>query len=376
MAKVIDREEREAQREGAHRQIIPVAGDEAMAEWLEGLFDLSPKPEGEGARVTKPKPEPDAFPERIVLRPIYGLGGRDKGDPIGKPKEWKPTQSPVPNPEQIVQMANSFLADAQRECNVHQRQQRFALFASSSLKGPEPYAKYAFALLPTGKEWGKSGPGAGAADSEDTHRDRVIETTLAHYRWGIEHNSEVLSGTMKLQQEIILRQNQTISQMESDRRAMLIASEQALSQKEERDEKRKMAEFKREKIEQGFKLLLSFAPSVKDYLQGRMKTRVDIASGLHSLIESLSNEERLAFFGNWNEADECIQPGILDPDQVRLILRIVEGHEAPIRLNEVVAGLRFEQMDAAQKLLKPEQIQQLGKLAQAAGEQKQQPAVS
>src|SRR4051812_22294111 len=95
-------------RENANRQIIPNAEDMDLFIWLEELFHLSPQKgeDGEGGvKPGEPKKEPDTFPEEVVLRPVFGLGARDWGEPLEQ-QQWKPMQSAIPQKEHLVQLAN------------------------------------------------------------------------------------------------------------------------------------------------------------------------------------------------------------------------------------------------------------------------------
>lgn len=360
MAKNNDKE----MRDDAHRQIIPVAADPDMVTWLEELFHLSPKDTAPVEGRAVPKTEPDSFPERISLRPIYGNRGIDKGPPI-KNKEWKPMQSAVPSREHLVMLANEFLAAAQKECNVSQKRQRFALFAYSTLKAAEDYERYLFVLTPTAKEYGeKGGAMAPATDDEDTHRDRFLSTMLAHSRWEREQHNEAMSGIVKALLEDKQHQREEIMHLYAERRQLIITSEEALSKKEERETAREWARFKQQSIEEGIMVVKSLIPAFQIYLS---KGKVGIVEGLKNFLQGLSPEQELKLLGRW-ENGECNQPGVLDGDQLKTILAIVKGQIDPKDISGVMATLRPEQIEGAREVLRPDQVQSLFVLAKAAGD--------
>jgi hypothetical protein len=184
----------------------------------------------------------------------------------------------------------------------------------------------------------------------------------ADSRWQKEQFSEAISGVMKLQNEIIRQQADTIARQDAERRAWILASEEALSKKQEREIAADWAKFKQKSIEEGVLMLKGIMPAVQIYLS---KGKVGIAEGLKSFIEGLSSEAELALFGKW-EGGICQKSGILDQDQIKMLVGIAEGKIDPKHVTEVVSGFRAEQLQAASQVLRPDQIQTLGALAKAA----------
>jgi hypothetical protein len=195
------------EKEDPHRQITPIAVGEAveMLAWLEDLFSLSPR----DTEVGKVKTTPDEMPERVVLRAVFGQGGRDLGPEI-KAETWKPTTSPLPSREFLLTLANKFLGLARKDCAALGKPQRYGLFAYSNFKGASYYERHLFSLSPGAKEYREHE--APATDDEDTHRDRLLASSLAHARWQQEQFAETIGGVMRLQQEIIREQRVALTQ--------------------------------------------------------------------------------------------------------------------------------------------------------------------
>lgn len=348
------------ERRDPHRQVIPKVQDLKMFEWLEGLFNLTPKDTEPG----KPKSKPDSFPEEIVLREVFGSDDRDYGPPITT-REWKPTTSPQPDREEIVVLSNEFYEEAQRACNVARRKKKFRLFAKSSLKGAEPYSFYPFSLRPTGTEYGaKNGLPVPASDSDDTHRDRLLDASLEHNRWLTSQYTEATSELIRLQQDQIKQQAETIARQDVERRAWILASEQALSQASERRIKEERAQVWNDVLKDGWDSVRGLVPGLVAYAT---KGNVGIVEGLSQFLEKLGKEpeREQALLGRW-ENGQIIERGILDEDQVKLLYGIADGQIDSMRILEFMVSLSSEQLGAAQQVLKPSEVQSLMVLAKAA----------
>lgn len=349
------------EKEDPHRQIIPsVIGEAAeICDWLEGLFILSPKDTEPG----KPKTEPDSMPEKIVLRPVVGSSGVNTGPDLDE-ETWKPMVSPVPGREKLVQLANRFYASANKHCSSLGRKHKYALFAFNNLKGPSAYKTYFFAVAPGSKQYTDKNFPSGASDDEDTHRDRLLSTALAHNRWQQEQLTEAISGVMKLQNEIIRQQSETIARQDQERRAWILASEEALSKKQEREIAAAWAQAKISALADMWNSVKGLLPAVVIHAT---KGKVGIPEGLKTFVDGLSDETRLALFGEWDDG-KCVKGGILDENQVHFIGNIIEGKIEPSRISEFMVGLRQEQMMECQKVLRPDQLQALIALAKAAND--------
>jgi hypothetical protein len=160
------------------------------------------------------------------------------------------------------------------------------------------------------------------------------------------------------------RQSQEIMQLYAERRQLIITSEEALSRKQEREIAADRAKIQNEAIKDGIGIVKSLVPSVQIYLT---KGKVGIAEGLKGFLDGLSKEVELALFGKWEDGKQLTE-GILDTDQIKLVVGIVQGKIDPRKVVELLPNLRPEQLDAAQQLLRPDQLQLLAGLANAAGD--------
>lgn len=344
----------------SHRQIIPKVDDEDMFEWLCGLFNISPNDAAPG----EVKSEPDAFPDAIELRPVFGRGGRDtKADPIFV-KEWKAQQSPEPRTEQLVMLAAEMLRRAQNDCNGLKHPQRYGLFARSNLKGAGYYSRYLFALGPTARIYeDKDMP---ATDDEGTHRDQLLRDTLAHNRWLVEQQTEAMSGIMRLQQDIIRQQAETIARQDSERRAWILTSEEALSRKQEREIAAERAKVWNDVIAEGVDQLKSLLPAVKIYLtKGKGDTILDT---LRKFVDSLAEEEFQALFGEKDANGQFVKKGILKDEQIMLFDGILTGTEPVAKLSDFMMSFETDQLIAAQNAIRPAKIQELAGIVKSAAD--------
>lgn len=348
-------------KEALHRQIPPNAQDQKMFLWLESLFDVTDRENQPG----EPKSTPDAFPDKIVLKPVFGHGGLDMGEQL-RELAFKPMQQSVPNRESLVAMSNELRRIAQNHCNSENRRQRFKLYAFSNLRSADPIAVYLFTLVPTGRELGSNN--LPASDSDDTHRDRLLEVTLAHSRWQQEQQAETMTNMLRLQNEIIQQQRTEISQMSAERRAMIVAQEDALSRKQEREERAEWAKMKNQLWAEGLQFVKGFGPSIQMYLtQGK----VGIAEGLQHFLQGLTDEIKQKLFGAWDAAGNLLAAGILDKPQVEAFVALVDGSTnaaTPAKVQEFMTSLRPEQLAAAQQVLPGDKIQILMTIAKAASD--------
>lgn len=343
------------EKDDPHRQIVPrVSGAAAQIfEWLEGLFEISEN-DAEPGQV---KSGVDKFPHSIQLK-MAGRGGVDQGADLLS-YDFKPAVSPIPTRERLIEMSNALLAAAQHDANALGRTVRYGVFAYSNLKGAASYSRHLFNV-----DGGASRDAA--SDDEDTHRDRFLTGMQAHMRWMTEHYTEAVGGVMGMQRDIIRQQQQTLAQMEIDRREWIRVSEEALSRKEERERANEWAKFKMDMMQEGLGMLRPLVPVVQAYLT---KGKAGLLEGLRKFLDSLSGDQRIKLFG---VDDDTL--GILTAEQRALILRIADGEEEPKKLAEFATSLSPEQIGQAQEVLTASQAQQLYGLAQAAMKSQEQPA--
>jgi len=347
------------------RQIVPDLRGEAreIFDWLESLFNISARDTAPG----KVKTEPDSFPERISLHAVYGRTGENYAPAICG-ESWKPGVSDPPSRERLAELANYFYGRAQKDASTLRKMQRYGLYAFSNIKGPRHYDRHLFLAMPGGREMTEEEARAlPAADDEDTHRDRFLGQMMAHQRWQHEQFTEAMSGVMKLQQSIIAQQQNTITQMEADRRADRLAAEEALSKKQERELAAEWAKAKITMLGDMWGSLKGYLPAAATYLT---KGKVGIVEGLKEFLGGLTEDTRIALLGDWDQNDNCTKPGVLDETQVKMLSGIIAGDIPPTEISEFIIGLRPDQLAAANNILTPQQIQQLGALVKAAGDVK------
>jgi hypothetical protein len=346
----------EKEKDDPHRQITPVVtGDVAeMCAWLEELFNLTPHDTEPG----KPKTQPDSMPERIVLRAVVK---RNAIGPEIKAKEWKPMSSPLPTREALVMLANMFYGHAKKDAAALGRHQRYGLFAYSNLKGPEDYERHYFFVDQGAKEYGK-GEIIPASDDDDTHRDRLLARTLADARWHTETFMEahgnvlraVMENNRSLQEQLAHKEMQ-LMQREVERRQMIVANEEMLSKKQEREIAAESAKMKNTIIQESILAVKSLLPAFQIYLS---KGKIGIVEGLRDFVEGLSADVKESLFGKWSNG-ERETAGILDEHQVRGFFSVLDGSTPASAIVGFMQSLRPEQVGAAQSMLSPAQFQTL-----------------
>lgn len=369
-----DKDEESVDKDAPHRQIPPEATNRAMWEWLVNLFKVSDRENApvDGDGDVQPKSTPDAFPDRVVLKPVYDRGGMRLGTALG---EWpyKPRTQRPPNHEDLAELANEIVRIAQHHCN-HTRErgrQRYMLYAYSNLRSADAYATFPFQLVPTFQEYADGE--APASDDDDSHRDRLLAQSLSHNRWGQEQMAEerrelrvAYAGIMSLQREIIEDQRVEMRSMAQERRQMILDREAMLDRQSERKLKEDEAKLKMEALRGGMDFLLgTIGPMLQIYFS---KGQFGIAEGLRKFIDSLEPEVQKEIMGQYAENGDVIYQGILEREQVRLLVAILEGTEDAKRLPELVTSLRADQFGKLQHALPPAKQQQLMGLAKAAAD--------
>lgn len=346
------------ERDDPHRAITPTVVGEAanILAWMEDQFRIEPRDTAPGTA----KSGTDAMPETIVLRTVSGAGGRNLGPALHQ-ESWKPSVSPLPTRERLVELSNKFLSSAQKAANTDGRRLRFALLAYSNLKGSTAYSRHTFVVAPTGIEYADA-ESIPASDDEDSVRDRFHREALAHVRWKEEMLAESLSSVMRLQQDIIVNQQKQLAQAEADRRMWITATEEALSRKTEREAKAEIGKAKARALHVGLDLVGGLVPALGVYLSKGAPQLV--GNAVRAFLDTLDDQQRRALLGVWDR-DQRVEAGILDEEQVKLIAAIADGQVPPARLSEIVGSLTPEQLTAAQQVLSMAQVQQLIALAKA-----------
>lgn len=261
-------------------------------------------------------------------------------------------------------LAAEMLRRAQNDCNGLKHPQRYGLFARSNLKGAGYYSRYLFALGPTARIYeDKDMP---ATDDEGTHRDQLLRDTLAHNRWLVEQQTEAMSGIMRLQQDIIRQQAETIARQDSERRAWILTSEEALSRKQEREIAAERAKVWNDVIAEGVDQLKSLLPAVKIYLtKGKGDTILDT---LRKFVDSLAEEEFQALFGEKDANGQFVKKGILKDEQIMLFDGILTGTEPVAKLSDFMMSFETDQLIAAQNAIRPAKIQELAGIVKSAAD--------
>jgi hypothetical protein len=257
--------------------------------------------------------------------------------------------------ERIVELAHKMIAAAQLDCDALRRSSVYAALAFHPAMGPDSYARHTFRLAPKNPYF-SDGAGSGGVDTDEVHRDRLLSAALAHSRWVQEQFSEAIGGVMSLQQDIIRQQAETIARQDAERRQWIIASEEALSRKQERDIAAEWAKTKISAVNDAVSSMKVLLPSVAGILT---KGKVGLRESIQGFVEALSDEAEDKLFGKYGANGDLEQAGILDREQFEFFVHILRGEIPATRIDEFVESLRPDQLAAAHQVLTPSQIESL-----------------
>lgn len=343
------------------RQIVPHADDEALFAFLEEQFWIS---DGDAAP-GKIKSGVDAFADRIVLRAALGNAAKDLG-PIIFEQTWKPTTSPQPSREVLVELANTLLAKARHDCAQLGRRQRYVVQAFNRARSAQAIGRHLMAISPPREFEYDEQPDELEVDG--TNASSLLRELYKDRRFLAEQSATMFRDYRDAMAQLIDKYEARLAKSEGANAELLKMSVEVVKMKEElldkkltRDLRLRAEEFKQKQIEEAVGMLKGLLPTVQAYMS---RGKHGIVEGVRGFIDSLTGEQAERLFGA--QVDGVRTRGILDEAQVALVDGVASGTVEPQRLGELVTSLRPEQLAAAQQVLSPTQIQQLGGLASAA----------
>jgi hypothetical protein len=348
--------DRHREREDPHRQIPPHSDSPGLLSYLEELFCLHPRVVEPG----KVNPEPDAFPDRVILRAAFGMGGKDLGPAIYE-RTWKPTSSRQPGKEELVALSNVLLAKARHDCQAIGRPQLYVILAYNNGRGATAYARHLLALVPGPREYDeKSVPAEEDGSGHSTTASALLAQVTADRRFLLEHSSRMLGSYQSAVEGLLAKFEARLTQTENANSRLLEVSAELARVRADLDDRRATRErlerreaFVYSKIEQGMAMLQGYLPAVIAYAS---KASAGVLEGVRAFVASLDEAQREALFG---------PSGILNDEQKTLFIGIVDGTVAPCRLGEFIETLTPDQMAGAQRILAQAQLVNLLGVADA-----------
>lgn len=315
------------------------------------------------------------FPEKVILYAVYGPTGKRLGPQL-KDHGFKANDA-KPKTEALVVLTNTLVKLAQEDCDVLNVPTKYGVLAFDIARGPKAYARKLMALRPSGTSQVLAEARGEDFDDDDGGEGGMISTKLMlellaserrDKRWLHESHAHMVSGMFEMLSQRVESQDERLESMVEgiyDRSVKYItATEAALSLAQERTIKADRAKMMNDVIKEGVGMLKNLAPAVKHYLT---KGKMGVADGLKDFVDGLSDEVSDKLLGKWKDG-ACLEPGILDVEQVQFISGIIKGSIEPKRMTEFMASLRQDQMEKAQEVLTPSQIQGLVILGQLANQ--------
>jgi hypothetical protein len=341
----------------SHRQIIARPDDEALFEFLAGLFYLSPS--GEPGKV---KDEADHFPERITLRTVFNVGAREDVGPVLHQEEWKASAAPLLRTEQIVELSNRLLQKAKHDCSCAGRKMLYTVTAHSNRKGAEPYARHLISLNPGGREL------AVVPEEDDaTTTKGLLRELYRDRRFQQEHTLRMFESYQSAMDGVIGRYEARLAASEQANATLLQTHMQLVQLKEEladrklaRELKADRERFMQEKIQKGINLVETVAvPLIMKKITGHLPQPAPIGGGgdtnvVAAWLRSLNEVQEHALFGVWS-AGHQVKRGLLSAEQARALAAIADGQASGDAIGAFVSTLDPQQLAGAQAILTQEQ---------------------
>lgn len=307
------------------------------------------------------------FPQKICVATAFGPGGKRTG-PIVRELPFKPGRE-KPNVEDLVVMSNDFMRIAQDDCNdLDDGPQSYAVMAYDLARSPGPYARKVLRLYPAGNHQEKAILRGDDLDDQTLSNKLLLgllESERRDKRWLMEQFGHMVSGVLERDAARIEALEESKDHDHERQMKLVQATEQMLNQAEDRRSRAERAQIWNDAIKDGISVIKgTLAPAVAVYIS---KGKVGIVEGLKEFFDGLTEEVRTKLIGVWQE-NKLVEKGVLEEDQVRHLVGILEGQVDPRTIADFVGALQPHQLQAAAGILTFTQIQTLQALAKAASD--------
>jgi hypothetical protein len=354
--------------------IEPTPKDPELFEWLEKLFDGETEyPERVEARVVSgakfERMGPHVFQEHFDPTAV----GSDDDERKKEPKTVRRRRG-KPSREDLVSMSNQILHRCQTDCNSQRRTCVYAVFPWHFARGDAPYDRKLIRCDPKGVHGQAGEDVAGEDDEYGTHRNRWENQKLAQDARMFELHIEGLSSLIDRQDRALEREAQNAERLRQTNERLLEVNHRLVTQEDERIQKGKWTDLKIRSAEKVLDLGMDLAPPLLGRLTGGKKSanieetpesltlkrflKLDTAGG------KLTSAQAEAAFGVFDpESKKCTRPGVLNEDQLQLILDIAHLHAPADELTKLIPGGKFaitqDQLVALQQIFPMEQLASL-----------------
>lgn len=299
-------------------------------EWLEKLFA--------GA---------SDFPEKIEVRAVSGPQCRQLGGMV-KQILYKPN-APKPTRESLVALSNEILHLTQRDCDAIGKMQRYGVLVYHFMREDSFYTRYLLKMLPKGENVvdGAGDDGEDALDEDGRPKlfqQRLLEAVLKWQENNQQMHYEASAGIMDRLDRVNERQAQEIDRIQDKMMKLMEIAERALSQEAEREERRKWSDLKVHLAERGSETVLGLLPVVANRLAGNSQVPAGQPSpesmALTNVMKSLTHEQSVLLFGDYSDGPghELTKPGILNPEQAKIVGGVAMCQMSPNELDRLLVG--------------------------------------
>ncbi len=352
------------ERPGADKtHVVPDPSDPRLFGFLEELF------------------KQDQIPEQIELRQAAGRGGRNYSENICPAETFKPNTA-KPGREKLVAISNKFLDLAQHDCDELAAQQGYAVLAKHHARGADYYARYYFKLRPKRAAEGDV-LDEDEENPEQRHRNVMLQFMLDHARQNDENDRLRQDQHSSATGDILAQQRQIIEMLMEDRRQdrqqymdlqkahreTITLLDESLSRRQERELQAQMQQVKIAAITDGINFVKSLLPvavarmgkSLPSSGAGGEISDSPESIAIQQFILGLTDAQSEAVFGKIVEGENK-GGGIFTLAQTAIFIGVARRDQPTAALDALFQGehmLSAEQIDKAQKILRPEQFMPL-----------------
>lgn len=330
-----ERDDHEDRRRGRHGKRVkalpdkstPDPADPGLVGWILDLFRGSERADS------------------LVVTKLWGRGGQERdGVPT---KKYQFALDKRPTREECVAISNELIEAMQNESNATGISLLFEVTAHNHKKGPGAFESRRLRFAPVlslstaGRRLGIPGDSDdydGLPSTEEIYRKRHVDG-FEDARYATDTALNSLGGLVHVLVKLNEDNSKKINQV-LDANISLMKANVDL-RRSEMDDKIRWSnhEFGMKLRERGLNLVAGLLPGVVEKMTNHKLPGGRTAASLtiESVVDSLSDDEKVLVLGRWSDAGQCTTAGILTESQVR-ILGGVQNGEAEDLLDQLLEG--------------------------------------
>lgn len=345
-----DEEVRHSKHKGKHRDEPPVTDkstpeiiNEGLFRWAESCF------------------RGDEQANDFVVHQLLGRSGKVEGELVRRRSVKHLKEGSGVKREELVIVCNELMEEMQDEADQMHQPRRFVVVATNALKGVA-FARKTIECEPKRLLMRGLGGGGGGDDADDIDplggdilRKRA-ETVLSDGRFYAEVLMTTVGGITKVLVEQLKGKDAQINELFQANMTLARANNEAENNKLDRDLVREEKQFILGAKRKGVAMLAGLLP---DFLKKATAGAVDLPGGhtpesmaIEAIMDEknggLTGEERHKIFGDWTDAGECLDRGILLESQVRIIIGILNEKVPVTELDRLITEGSPEQFTQEQ----------------------------